>query len=55
MAGGHRRSAMCRDPAGKSAQSKLLSKVVDRQFAESWRNLARPVTFFDEASPGDFL
>jgi hypothetical protein len=46
---------MCRDPAGKSAQSKSLSKVVDRQFAGSWRNIARPVIVFDEHSPGDLL
>jgi hypothetical protein len=55
MAGDHGRFAMCLDLAGKSARGKLLSKIVDRQFAESWRNLARSVTFFDEASLGDFL
>jgi hypothetical protein len=55
MAGDHGRFEMCRDLAGKSAQSKWLSRIVDRQFVDSWRNLARPATFFDEPSPGDFL
>jgi hypothetical protein len=55
MAGDHGRFETCRDLAGKSAQSKVLSKSVDREFADSWRNLARPVISFDEHSPGDSL
>ena len=30
-------------------------KCVDREFAELWRKLARPITFFDERSPSIFL
>jgi hypothetical protein len=31
-----------------------LSSFRDREFAELWRELDRPVTFFDGPSPEDF-
>jgi hypothetical protein len=55
MAGDQRRFEMCRDPAGETAQGKWLSNIVDLQFADSWRNLARPITLFDKHSPRDSL
>jgi hypothetical protein len=33
----------------------LLRESADHRFAEFWRELARSVTFFDEASPANFL
>jgi hypothetical protein len=36
-------------------RTRLLSESADHRVAEFWRELARPVTFFDEASPANFL
>jgi hypothetical protein len=43
---------MSRDVPSKWAQNNLLRKIVDRGFADSWRNLARPITFSElEGNP----
>jgi hypothetical protein len=40
-------------PNRRSRES--FGKMAGREHAKFWRELARPVTFFDEASPANFL
>jgi hypothetical protein len=51
VAGDHRGSSTLRATPSKSAQEVLLRKTADRELGDFWRNVDRPVTFFDEPSP----
>jgi len=44
----------CCHSVRKCALRESLREIIDCEIAEMWRNVARPVTFFDEHSPGDF-
>jgi hypothetical protein len=41
--------------ADECGSCESFQKIARREFAYFWRELARPVTFFDEASPENFL
>ena len=43
-----------RSDAGELEMIGIPREIARREFAEFWRELARPVTFFDEPSPSDF-
>ena len=41
--------------AAESEIARIVREMAGCELAKFWRELARPVTFFDEASPADFL